>query len=89
MSGTYPQDWDVQGFTEGWTNLLGVAAARRGQGIAQALLVRAMSAYSAAGLEQAGLAVDVENPRALQLYTGLGYAEHGRETSWVLDVPHG
>ncbi|MGJ7441559.1 GNAT family N-acetyltransferase [Aquipuribacter sp. MA13-6] len=87
ISGTYPQDWGPQGFSEGWTNLLGVTPARRGQGLARALLVRAMGAYAAAGLQRAGLSVDVDNPRALELYTGLGYAERGRETSWVLDVP--
>lgn len=87
VSGTYPQDWQAQGFSEGWTNLLGVARPRRGEGVAQALLVHAMRAYADAGLQRAGLAVDVDNPRALRLYTGLGYAEHGRETSWVLDVP--
>ena len=87
VSGTYPQDWDAQGFSEGWTNLLGVGAARRGQGIARALLARAMRAYAEAGLERAGLAVDVDNPRALDLYTGLGYVQHGRETSWSASPP--
>lgn len=86
ISGTYPQDWGPQGFSEGWTNLLGVAASHRGQGLARALLVRAMAAYGAAGLQRAGLAVDVDNPRALELYTGLGYTERGRETSWTRDV---
>lgn len=86
VSGTYPQDWEGQGFSEGWTNLLGVRPSRRGQGLARALLARAMTAYAGAGLEQAGLAVDVDNPRALELYTGLGYVQHGRETSWVRDV---
>ncbi len=87
ISGTYPQDWGPQGFSEGWTNLLGVTPTRRGQGLARALLVRAMGAYGAAGLQRAGLSVDVDNPRALELYTGLGYTERGRETSWVQDVP--
>lgn len=86
VSGTYPQDWQAQGFTEGWTSLLGVARAQRRLGLARALLVRAMRAYAAEGLQHAGLAVDVENPRALELYTGLGYVERGRETSWVRDV---
>ncbi len=86
ISGTYPQDWQAQGFSEGWTDLLGVSAAHRRQGIAKALLLRAMSAYREAGLQQAGLAVDVDNPRALRLYAALGYTEHARETSWVRDL---
>lgn len=89
VSGTYPQDWQAQGFTEGWTNLLGVAPSHRRQGLARTLLVRAMGTYAAEGLQHAGLAVDVENPRALELYTGLGYVERGRETSWVRDVDRG
>lgn len=86
VSGTYPQDWEPQGYSEGWTSLLGVDRRRRGEGLARALLVRAMAAYAAAGLDRAGLAVDVDNPRALRLYTGLGYGERGRETSWVRHV---
>jgi mycothiol synthase len=86
MSGTFPDDWEAQGFTEGWTDLLGVAEAHRGRGLGRFLLVDAMRAYAEEGLEFAGLGVDVDNPRALELYTALGYEVRGRETSWVLDV---
>jgi mycothiol synthase len=89
VSGTYRQDWEAQGYSEGWTDLLGVAAHRRGEGLGRALLCRAMAGYADEGLDRAGLAVDVENPRALGLYTGLGYVERGRETSWVRDVAKG
>lgn len=87
VSGTYTQDWEPQGYSEGWTDLLGVAEDRRGEGLGRALLCRAMAGYSTEGLDRAGLSVDVENPRALGLYTALGYTERGRETSWVRDVP--
>lgn len=86
MSGTFPDDWEAQGFTEGWTDLLGVAEAHRGRGLGRWLLVDAMRRYAAEGLQYAGLGVDVDNPRALGLYTGLGYEVRGRETSWVLDL---
>ncbi|WP_336923953.1 GNAT family N-acetyltransferase [Aquipuribacter sp. SD81] len=86
MSGTFPDDWEAQGFTEGWTDLLGVAEAHRGRGLGRWLLLDAMRRYAAEGLQYAGLGVDVDNPRALALYTGLGYEVRGRETSWVLDL---
>jgi mycothiol synthase len=86
MSGTFPDDWEAQGYTEGWTDLLGVAEAHRGRGLGRLLLGAAMRAYAAEGLQYAGLGVDVDNPRALALYTGLGYEVRGRETSWVLDL---
>lgn len=86
VSGTYPEDWAAQGWTEGWTMLLGVAASWRGRGVGRALLLEAIAAYRAEGLQRAGLGVDVENPRALGLYASLGYEVRGREASWVLDA---
>lgn len=86
VSGTYEQDWEPQGWTEGWTDLLGVAPGYRGQGLGRALLARALHAYRDEGLERAGLGVDVDDPRALGLYVDLGYVERGRETSWVREV---
>ncbi len=87
VSGTYAQDWEPQGYTEGWTDLLGVAPEHRGRGLGRALLARALQAYLDEGLERAGLGVDVDNPQALGLYLDLGYVERTRETTWVLDVP--
>lgn len=87
LSSTYAHEWERQGFSEGWTDLLGVAPSYRGRGIARALLAEAARAYRAEGLQVAGLGVDVDNPAALRLYTALGYQEGPRETSWVLDLP--
>lgn len=84
MSGAYPDDWEAQGWTEGWVDLLGVCDAHRGRGLGRALLLAAMRAYAEQGWEYAGLGVDVDNPRALRLYTDLGFEVRGRETSWVL-----
>ena len=86
VSATYEQDWEPQGYTEGWTDLLGVSPGYRGQGLGRALLARGLRAYLDEGLERAGLGVDVDNPQALGLYLDLGYVERGRETSWVRDV---
>jgi mycothiol synthase len=78
----YEQDWDVQGYSEGWTDLIGVRREYRGRGIAGALLRASMAAYAASGIQYAGLDVDLDNPTgALGLYTRLGYV---RERGSVL-----
>lgn len=74
MNSAHPQDWDAQGFTEGWTDRLGVCPRHRGRGIAKALLKASMGSFQRAGLDAAGLGVDSENPfGAVGLYRALGY----------------
>lgn len=74
LNTAYEQDWEPQGFTEGYTDMLGVARDHRGRGIASALLLASMHRFREAGLEAAGLGVDSDNPSgALRLYEGLGY----------------
>jgi GNAT superfamily N-acetyltransferase len=80
ISGRYEQDWPVLGYTCGYTELLGVRAAWRGQGVAAGLLVGAMAAYRADGMQYACLGVDTANPSGAHgLYERLGYeATHGQ-----------
>jgi ribosomal protein S18 acetylase RimI-like enzyme len=74
MSSAYQQDWDAQGFREGWTDRLGVRRRWRNRGIAKALLIASMHSFQSAGLEAAGLGVDTDNPTgAFGLYARLGY----------------
>ncbi|WP_026874220.1 GNAT family N-acetyltransferase [Jiangella gansuensis] len=74
MSGAYDQDWEPQGYTEGWTDLVAVRREWRGRGVAGLLLTAAMRAYAAEGMQYAGLDVDTDNPSgALGTYTRLGY----------------
>lgn len=76
MSGAYDQDWEPQGYTEGWTDLVAVRREWRGRGVAGALLTAAMRVYAAGGMQYAGLDVDTDNPSgALGTYTRLGYAQ--------------
>lgn len=79
ISGRYPQDWPVLGYSCGFTDILGVRRPWRGQGLAAALLVTAMRAYLADGMAYALLRVDTDNPTgAVGLYERLGYeAAHG------------
>lgn len=74
MSSAYDQDWEPQGYTEGWTDLVAVRREWRGRGVAGLLLTAAMRAYAAEGMRYAGLDVDTDNPSgALGTYTRLGY----------------
>lgn len=70
----YEQDWESQGFSEGWTDRLGVRTAWRGRGIAKALLGASMRSFAEAGLAAAGLGVDTDSPTgAFRLYESMGY----------------
>lgn len=74
LSAAYPQDWEAQGYSAGWTSLLGVRSRWRGRHLAPALQAVAMRAFAAAGMDSAELCVDTENTSgALDLYTRLGY----------------
>jgi mycothiol synthase len=72
----YEQDWQAQGYSQGYTDELAVAATHRGHGVASALLRESMSRFAASGMDTAGLGVDAANPSgALRLYAGLGYEQ--------------
>ena len=74
----YAQDWESQGFSEGWTERLGVRPGWRGRGIAKALLAASMRSFADAGLDAAGLGVDTDSPSgAFRLYESLGYRATG------------
>lgn len=75
--------FSVHGKTEGYTELVGVRSAWRGRGIAPAILVEAMRRFKAAGMDNAGLQVDTENPSgALGLYERLGYSPTHRTLTY-------
>ena len=79
LSEVNEEDFEPQGFTSAYIDLVGVPRAFRGRGVAPALLTRTLEAVAAAGLEQAVLDVDAENPTgALGLYTDVGFAEANR-----------
>lgn len=73
----------TRGFTEGYTDLLGVRREYRGRGIAQALLADAMRRFAAAGMEKASLDVDSDNPTgAMALYRKMGYVPVNTSLAW-------
>lgn len=87
VSSRYEQDWEALGWTEGYTEVMGVLGEWRGIHIGSALMVRAMRAYRDDGMEYAGLDVDTDSQQpALQLYEQLGYEPTQRSALYVMDV---
>ncbi|MBB2892842.1 GNAT family N-acetyltransferase [Flexivirga oryzae] len=74
MNCAWEQDWEPQGYTEGYTDQLGVLSSHRGRGVAKALLAESMRRFKESGMQAAGLGVDTANASgALGLYERLGY----------------
>lgn len=87
LSGRYPQDWPVAGYSSGYTDLLGVRRAWRGRGIAVALLTAVMADYRADGMAYAELGVDTANPSGAHgLYAALGYEVIHGSTLWTVEI---
>ena len=67
----------------GWIVQVGVRPGWRGRGIGRALLCHAMQRFRSEGLDDAMLYVNVNNPRAIGVYTGLGFSVVKRRTRYV------
>lgn len=86
LSNAYTQDWEAQGFTQGWTGLVGVRPDWRGRRLAPALLAAALRAFAADGMDKAGLDVDTGNASgALRLYERMGYRVHHTSVMWAVE----
>jgi mycothiol synthase len=76
------EDWPGQGYSSAYIDLVGVTRAWRHRGIAQAMLVEALRAIKAEGLDSAVLDVDSDSlTGALTLYEGVGFRQSGRSRS--------
>ncbi|MCP2265670.1 GNAT family N-acetyltransferase [Promicromonospora thailandica] len=83
----YEHDWETQGYTAGYTGLLGVRRAYRGRRVAAALLTHAMRVYAADGMQKAELDVDTANPTgATGLYARLGYTKNDGSTLYTIEL---
>lgn len=83
----YTADEAATGRREAWIGQLGTLPAWRGRGAGSALLAHALSAYRAAGYQQAGLDVDSANGSgALGLYERVGFRVTHSVTSWERQV---
>lgn len=75
----WPHDAETVGMDAAWIDTLGTAAAWRGQGVASALIARAIERFRAAGLEGAMIGVDAASPSGANLlYRNLGFVSHSR-----------
>lgn len=80
-----PESPAIFGYSEGYTELLGVLRPWRGKGIAPAMLAEAMRRFRESGMQNAGLGVDTENPSgALKIYEQLGYTPVSRQVVYDL-----
>ncbi|GAB4085930.1 GNAT family N-acetyltransferase [Myceligenerans cantabricum] len=85
IAARYPEDFEVRGFTFGYSANIGVRRAYRGRGLAPAVVTAAMRAMADDGMEYAALDVDTANPTgAVGLYAALGYEkELGSRMAWI------
>jgi ribosomal-protein-alanine N-acetyltransferase len=63
---------------------LAVAPAARGRGLGRALLQAAIAHAAAMGVESMFLEVGTDNPAALALYAGMGFAPVGRRKAYYV-----
>lgn len=87
LASAYEPDWAEQGYTAGWTDLVGVRPAWRGRRVGAALLAASMGAFRRSGMARADLSVDSENAHgALGLYERLGYGPVRRQVAYVKEL---
>lgn len=87
LASRYEADFEVRGYSFGYTDLLGVRRGYRGHRIAVALLSAAMVAFVADGMEYAVLDVDTDNPSgAYGLYARLGYHKVHGSAAFGIDI---
>lgn len=86
LSSVNEDDWENQGFTGSYIDLVGVRKNWRGRRIAQALLAAQFEAGILRGHERTTLDVDADSPTgALGLYTGMGFYPTQANRAYVLE----
>jgi mycothiol synthase len=76
IAARYTEDFEVRGYSFGYTDMLGARRAYRGRKIALATLAAGMRAFAAEGMQYAALDVDTANPSGAHgLYASLGYVK--------------
>ncbi len=88
QSSEYDAYFEATGRREGYVAKVGVRREHRGRGVATSLLQHCLVAYRDAGLDEASLDVDSENPTgALGVYARAGFRVERRWTDYVRDLP--
>jgi ribosomal protein S18 acetylase RimI-like enzyme len=80
------EDWERQGFSSSYLQIIAVLRSWRRQGVAPALMARSLRLSREAGLEAVALDVDAQNPSgALALYEGMGFWVTERDQTHQLE----
>ncbi|MET0735982.1 MAG: GNAT family N-acetyltransferase [Microbacterium sp.] len=81
------EDWETQGYSSVYVDLIGVTRDRRGRRLAPAVITALLRAARAEGLEKVVLDVDTESPTgANSLYGRLGFEPAERSVALVLHL---
>ncbi|RPF21001.1 GNAT family N-acetyltransferase [Myceligenerans xiligouense] len=87
VASKYVEDFEVRGFTFGYSDNVGVRRAYRGRGLAPAVMAAGMRAMADDGMQYAALDVDTENPSgAVGLYAALGYEKQGGSRMLTIEL---
>jgi len=74
MNAIYPAENEALGVQRGWLDHVSVRRPWRRRGLASALIAESLRAIRDAGMTDAALGVDAENPTgALRVYENLGF----------------
>ncbi|MCL2515296.1 MAG: GNAT family N-acetyltransferase [Microbacteriaceae bacterium] len=87
VTSAFPGDFERQGYSSAYLDLLGTRREHRGHGIASALLARVLEASRAAGFDRAVFDVDTPHPTSpVELYTAQGFvATDHRQVALLLN----
>jgi len=78
---------DAAGRRLGWLGTIGVRRAYRRRGLASALIARSLAGFRVAGIVEAGLDVDLDNPTgATRVYGALGFLVTRRSTVYAKSI---
>ncbi len=84
---SHEHQWAARGYSEGFTELLGVLREHRGAGLARALLSTVLGALYRDGIDMAALDVDMENPSgAAHFYERMGYQPGRARILYTIEV---
>ncbi len=87
LNSRFAADFEVRGYSFGYTELLGTRRAYRGRKAAIVALAASMRAFADAGMEAAVLDVDTENPSGAHgMYASLGYTKEHGSTMYSIEL---
>lgn len=87
MVGTYPSDWDVLGWREGYIDFLGVDQVSDAQNITRALIITSLEAQKEMGLQKSAASGGIRGAdRASLIYEELGFEPSFEVHTYALEL---